>query len=253
MIDPKLWIALGAGNGIILDVYLLLGVFLFFKLPKEMRASSTYWLPFFMLCFIVTYEIFGSYTNYNFEIKRAVNAYLGNTENPKFNLWLYNITRRQILVVLYLILIKSWLEPSKKKYINWMIIAFVISALVLQLTGIELMYLQQPIIFAIGSNMILVACGLYFIGLITNKKYLQANPLRLLSFWAVTITLFHYSIYYIYNQTMLYLYTLNPKFGRSLNDIMNVVESIGMVPLILLIAAPFLTKFFDREPLHESI
>ncbi len=134
-----------------------------------------------------------------------------------------------------------------------MIGAFVISALVLQLTGIELMYLQKPIIFAIGSNLILVACGLYFIGLITNENYLQANPLRLLSFWATTFILFDYSINYIYNLTQLYLYTLNPSFGRSLNEVVNVVKAIGMIPLILLIAAPFLTKLFDREPLHESI
>jgi len=234
------------------DISLLLGTYFFIKLPKEKKANSTYWLPFLILGHFVLYQNFGAYTNYNFEFKKAVNAYLGNTENPKFNLWLFNITERQILTVLYLFLIKSWLDPFRKKYINWMISTFVILTLILQISGIELMYSEQPIIFAIGANMILIACGLYFIRLITNEKYLESNPLRLLSFWTTTFLLFNYSLTYIYSVSLLYLYKENPTLGKSLSQIGQGMDIINVAVLVLLICSPFLTKLFDREPLYES-
>lgn len=252
MIDPNIWIAFGSWYHIILDISLLLSIYLFFKLPKEKRANSTYWLPFLILCHFVVYQNFGAYTNYNFEFKKAVNAYLGNTENPKFNLWLYNITERQILTVLYLFLIRSWLEPSMKKYINWMIYSFVVIALILQITKVELMYTEQPVIFALGANMILIACGLYFIQLMTNEKYLVSNPLRLLSFWTTTFLLFNYSLTYVSSVSLLYLYRVNPVLGKSLFQIGRVMGVINISALVLLIASAFLTKLFDREPLYES-
>ncbi len=213
-----------------------------------MKANKNYWLPFSILCFIVFYQNCGAYTNYNFEFKKTVNAYLGNTEFPKFNLWLFNITRRQIQVVLYLLLVKSWLEPSKKKYVNWMIFAFIFLALFLQISGIELMYLQQPIIYSIGANMILIACGLYFIGLITNEKYLKSKPVRLLSFWASTLLMFDYSIAYIYTVSLFYVYQVNPALGKSLGQVVNVINLINTSILLLLIASPYLSKVFEREP-----
>jgi hypothetical protein len=129
-----------------------------------------------------------------------------------------------------------------------MIYAFIVIALFLQISGIELMYLQQPIIYAIGANMILVACGLYFIGFITNEKYLQKRPFRLLSFWAATLLLFDYSITYIYTVSLFYLYQVNPTLGKSLNQVVGVINLINISALLLLIASPFLSKFFDKEP-----
>lgn len=249
--DSRFWSAFGNWQTIVLDLALLLGTCLFLKLPKEKKGDSAYWLPFLILSYFAIYHNFGGYTNYNYEFKKAVNAYLGNTENPKFNLWLFNIAERQILAILYLLLIKSWLGPSMKKYVDWMIMIFVAVALTLQISGIELMYTEQPIIFAIGANMILVACGLYFIGLITNENYLQSQPTRLLSFWGTTVLLFYFSLTYIYAVTLLYLYRENPTLGKSLANIKYVMQVIKLCMLLLLIAAPFLTKFFDREPLHD--
>jgi hypothetical protein len=249
--DSRFWIAFGNWQIIAFDICLLLGIYFFIKLPKEKKANRCYWLPFLILGHFVLYQNFGAYTNYNFEFKKAVNAYLGNTENPKFNLWLFNITERQILTVLYLFLIKSWLDPFRKKYINWMIAMFVILALILQISGIELMYSEQPIIFAIGANMILIACGLYFIQLITDEKYLVSNPLRILSFWTTTFLLFNYSLTYVSSVSLLYLYRVNPDLGKSLSQIGQGMDIINVAVLVLLIGSPFLTKLFDREPLYE--
>jgi hypothetical protein len=250
--DSRLLIAFGHWTLLILDFVLVIGIVCFLKLPKQKKTDSAYWFPFLILCYIFTYQNFAAYTNYNFEFKKEVNAYLGNTENPKFNLWLFNIAERQIRTILYLLLVKFWLDIPRKKYINWMILTFVTLALVLQISGVELMYSEQPIIFAFGANMILIACGLYFIGLITNEKYLESNPLRLASFWTTTILLFNFSLSYIYSVSLLYVYRENPTLGKSLSQIPNVMESINFSLLVLLIASPLLPKLFDKEPLHES-
>ncbi|WP_296705149.1 histidine kinase, partial [Algoriphagus sp.] len=214
--DSRFIEAFGGWYLVILDVLLIVGVICFFRLPKVKRVNSYYWLPFLILAFTFVYENIGAYTNYNFEFNKTVNAFLGNPENPRYNLWLFNIANKQISTILYLFLIKSWIESSKKKYINWMIILFIIVALILQLTGIEPLYLNQPIIFAMGANMILLGSGLYFIGLITNDKYLETTPFRLVSFWQMTFILFTYSLTYINYVAVLYLFEINPQLGRSI-------------------------------------
>ncbi|MBN3520803.1 histidine kinase [Algoriphagus lutimaris] len=243
------WTAFGDWYLFNIDALLLIGTYYFLKLKKEEKANSYYWLPFLIIAFTVFYENLGAYTNYNFEFKKSVNALLGNTEFPKYNLWLYNIANKQLSTVLYLFLIKTWLEPSQKKYINWMVIVFVIVSIFLQIAGIEPLYLNQPIIFSMGANMILVGSGLYFIGLITNQYYLNTNPLKLLSFWQMTFLLFTYSLTYINSMTVIYLYEINPQLGISIVQIDRVLGILNKVTLVLIITSPLLKKVFVKEPI----
>ncbi|MDR7129966.1 hypothetical protein J2X69_002312 [Algoriphagus sp. 4150] len=233
---------------IIIDLLAVLGIFFFFRLSKEQRAQLYFWLPFLILMFTAFYENMGAYTNFNYEFKKSVNAYLGNTEFPRYNLWLYNVSQRQVLTIFYLFLIKSWLEPSKKKYINWMLIAFVISSQVIQFSGIEPIYWFQPIIFSIGANMILVGSGLYFVGLITNDAYLNSNPLRLTSFWQMTFILFTYSLTYINDVAMPFLVTYNYELGNSIYQLAMAMICFNLAILTLTIASPKLPKLFEQEP-----
>lgn len=234
-----------------LDLLLIVGVVFFIKLPREKRADIHYWLPFLILVFTVFYENMGAYTNYNYEFKKSVNAYLGNTKYPNFNLWLINITKREIGVILYLLLIKTWLEPSKKKYINWMICIFTVVVCVIQFSGIEPLYLNQPIIFTLGANTILIGSGLYFIGMITKEQYLVSNPLRLLSFWQMTFIMFTFTLTYISSVALLYLYEVNPVLGEALFQIEWVMQLINLGILTLTVASPSLPKFFEKEPSYE--
>lgn len=249
--DSKLIAAFSHWFTISTNLLLIIGVIFFIKLPKEKRANIQYWLPFLILTFTVFYENFGSYTNYNFDLKKAVNAYLGNTEYPQFNLWLFNIARRQVGVILYLLLIKSWLQPAKKKYINWMIYGFIVVAFVLQISGIEPLYFNQPIIFAIGANLILIGSGLYFIGMITYDQYLESNPLRLVSFWQMTIIMFTFSLNYISSVALLYLFAVNPVLGRALQQVSNVMWLCTLGVLIVTIASPLLPRVFEKEPSYK--
>lgn len=250
--DSRLLLAFSDWFTIGTNLLLIIGVIFFIKLPKEKRANIHYWLPFLILTYTVFYENFGSYTNYNFDFKKAVNAYLGNTEYPKFNLWLYNIARRQVGVILYLLLIKSWLQPAKKKYINWMIYGFIVVAFVLQISGIEPLFFNQPIIFATGANLILIGSGLYFIGMITNDQFLESNPLRLVSFWQMTIIMFTFSLNYITSVALLYLYAVNPVLGKALQQISNVMWLCTLGVLIITIASPLLPRIFEKEPSYGT-
>ncbi|MFT4856926.1 MAG: hypothetical protein ACI9UV_000411 [Algoriphagus sp.] len=240
------WFTIGA------NLLLIIGVVFFIKLPKGKRANIQYWLPFLILTFTVSHENFGAYTNYNFEFKKAVNAYLGNTEYPQFNLWLFNITRRQVGVILYLLLIKSWLQPDHKKYINWMIYGFIVVAIVLQISSIEPLYFNQPIIFAIGANLILIGSGLYFIGMITHDQFLESNPLRLVSFWQMSIIMFTFSLNYISSVALLYLYAVNPVLGKALQQTSSVMWLCTLVVLIVTIASPLFPRIFQKEPSYGT-
>lgn len=231
-----------------IDVLFILGIIYFLKLPKEKKANSHYWLPFSILAFTVFYENLGAYTIYNFEFNESVNEIFGNTENPRYNLWLFNIANKQITTILYLFLIRSWLEPSKKKYINWMIILFIIAVQVLQFSRIEPIYLDQPIIFTIGANMIIVGSCLYFINLISNEEYLASNPVRLLSFWQMTFILFTYSLTYISSVSLLYLYTNYPKLLYSLLQIDLVMGILNLAIMVLTLASPRFPSVFEKEP-----
>lgn len=230
---------------------LIVGSISFYYLPKEKKSNILYWLPFLILCFTSFYEIFGRYTNYNYEFKRAVNEYLGNYKYPKFNLWLFNVARRQIGTILFLLLIRTWLKPSKKKIINWMILAFFILALGLQIFGIEPIYLHQPIIFSIGANMILIGCAMYFIELITEESYISKNPLRLLSFWQMTFIMFSFSLSYISSVALLYLYEVDPALGNYLQNIEILMNILTLAVLTLTIASPLLPRIFEKESYYE--
>lgn len=231
-----------------IDLLLLIGIFIFIKLPKEKKRNIHFLLPFVILCFSVFYQNLGSYTNYNYEFKKSVNAYFGNTEYPKFNLWLFNIAERQVGTILYLMLIKSYIRPFKRKIVNWMIFIFIVTALALQFSGIEPIYLNQPIIFAIGANMILFGSALYFTDLITHPSYLNSNPLRLTSFWQMTAIIFMFTLSYISSVALIYLYEVNPVLGSALQAIGIYLEILTLAVLTISIASPLLPNLFDEEP-----
>lgn len=249
--ESKFWNAYLNYYTISVDILLIIGIYFFLKLPKKQKANSLYWLPLLILGFSAFYEAIGAYLNYNYEFKKAANAFLGNTENPSYNIWLYNISNKQINTILYLFLIRCFLEPSKKKYIDWMIPLFFLISLSLQLTGIEPLYLNQPFIAAMAANMILIGCGLYFIGMITNDHYLESKPLKLISFWQTTFLLFSYSLIYINSVARIYIYGISKEIAINMAHLDRVFGISIRLMLVIIILSPFLPKVFDSDPIYE--
>ncbi len=224
------------------------GLLFFFVLPKEIRKGKYYWIPLAILALTFFYENLASYTSFDREFNARVNAFFGNTENPRFNSWVYNIFNQYIASVFYLLLIKSWLPTSKKKYVKWMIYGYLFFILIFLVTWAEPIYLNQPITFALSANLILISCGLYFIGLITDEKFLNSKPLKLISFWQVTFFMFTYSLTYINWVSMVYLYEVNPDLGISLMSIDRVMGIFNLLILVLILAVPRLPNLFQKEP-----
>ncbi len=233
-----------------IDLLLLIGIVYFFKLPKEKRSHKGYWVPLTILAFTVFYENMGSFTLSHNEFNSSVNSFLGNTGNPEYNVWLKNITFGYLGLILYLALIRQWIVPSRKKILTAFILTFSILSPIIWWLEIEPFYLSQSVVFALGANLILVGCGLYFIGLITDKKYLESNPIRLLSFWQTTFILFTYSLTYINSVSLVYIYNINPDLADSLIMIDMVLGIINLSILALILASPSFPKIFQTEPYY---
>ncbi|WP_373400516.1 histidine kinase [Algoriphagus halophilus] len=237
-------------NWYLVTLYLCLitGIYFFLQLPKAQQNSKKFWFPFIILVFVVFYESMGFFTRYHIPLNRYVNELLGNTEFPRYNLWVFNVANTIIATVLYLFLIKSWLPPTQKRILTWMIYGFIVTSLVFQFSSIEPLYLDQPMLFAIAANLILIACGIYFLQMISDPSFLRANPLRLLSFWKVTILLFTYSLTYIFSVSIIYVYNINPELSEFLVLLNRLMGILNQSVLILIIASPRLTHLFDQEP-----
>ena len=246
--ESRFWKAFGDWYLFAIIIFLVIGTYYFLKLDKKEKANSYYWLPFLILSFTVFYESMGSVTRYYSQFNQTVNEFLGNTEFPRYNLWIFNITNTLVTTVLYIFLIRFWIPPTKKRVLTWMIYGFIIVYLVFQFTGIEPIYLNQPMLFAIAANLILIACSFYFIQMMTDPSYLEVNPKRLLSFWQVTILLFTYSLTYIYSVSLVYLYNLNPELTENLANVSRILGILNQSILIAMIASPRLVNLFDQEP-----
>ncbi len=233
---------------IILDLILIIGVFCISRGPKDKRADIKYWLPFLIVLLAFFYENLGAYTNFNFEMKRSVNALLGNTKNPKYNVWVFNIFNQQLLTLLILYLLKSYLSIRKKKIVNWLMFFFLGTSVFIVGFGFEPIYGSQPLIFSIAAGSILISCGLYFMSFITDDSYLESNPLRLASFWQVTFILFYHSMIFLKTVSQKYLWAENMDLYKSLNYINTILWLFIMITMLLSYSTDSLKLKLEREP-----
>lgn len=233
---------------IVIDLILVLGIISFFNLPKHERASSFYWLPFFILVYIVVYESIGSFFLYSQDLNAKINRFLGNTENPIYNVWVFNLFNIYILTVILLGLIGSYLGQKFRRIIKAMILFFLTAICILNFFGFQKIYDSQPIIFFISASLLIIASLLYFIEFITSDIYLEINPLRLFSFWQVTFILFNYSAIFILSISQRYMWEHYYTLYSSLH-IINIILGITILVIFLAtLASPSLNWKFEKQP-----
>jgi hypothetical protein len=83
-----------------------------------------------------------------------------------------------------------------------------------------------------------------------DPVYLEVNPLRLLSFWQVTVILFYYSLTFLINNSMEYLWKTQPLLAGSLGRINMFLGILSLVVIVFIIAAPNLNIKLEKEPAH---
>lgn len=230
------------------DVLAIFSMFSFLRLRTSKRLNPNYFLPFLIVVFTAFYENLGAYFWYNTELNASVNEFLGNTANPKYTVWFYNIVNQELMTILILLLLRSFLPRNKKKVVNWLLLFFVVSSVLIQILGLEPIYGSQPLIFSIAAGAILTGCGLYFMSFMTDDRYMESNPLRLASFWQVTFILFYHSVIFLKTVSQKYLWSENYAFGNSLEFINTVIWILILGAMLLTYASRFSTLNLDKEP-----
>jgi hypothetical protein len=233
---------------IVIDIILVLGIISFIKLPKNERANSHYWLPFLILVFTVFYESTGSFFLFSRELNAEINAFLGNTEHPKYTIWVYNIFNIYILTFLYLFLIRQYVTNRNRKMINGMMVFFFVAIIILNYSGVEKVYDSQPIIFFIGASFLIIASGLYFLEFIMGDIYLEINPLRLFAFWQVTFILFNYSAIFLLFISQKYLWQNYYSLYASISYINVILGILTLIVLLMTLAIPSLKWKYEKQP-----
>jgi hypothetical protein len=233
---------------VVIDIILVLAIISFFKLSKEERANSHYWLPLLILVFTVAYETAGSFFLFYRELNAGINAFFGNTENPKYTVWVYNIFNAYILTFLYFFLIRLYETNRNRKIINGMMVFFLVVILVFNFLGIENIHDNQPTLFFIGASFLIIASGRYFIMIVSNDRYLDINPLRLFSFWQLTFILFNYSMVFLLMISRKYLWQNYYSLYGSLTYINSILGIITLLILLLTLAGPSLNWKYEIQP-----
>ena len=232
---------------IITGIFILALVFFFF-LEKEKKEKPEFFLPFSLIILTVFYEYLAAITVHFKEINNWIYPIFNYPHENNYNIWVYNFFGSHLTSLLFLAIIYRYLfSLNKRKIVKWLCMLFVFAYSVFQLTGIESFFEQQAYSIFVGYSVVIIACGLFFIELISHPNYLEINPIKAYSFWQVTIILFYYSI----------LFLIEISFNYIISISMDLMESLYVISMIIwtLILFTFLvsiilnTRFFTPKEL----
>ena len=226
-----------------LDILLITGTVFFFLLPREKRKNHSYLLPFLILVLVLCYENLGAYTAYFRNSNQWVYQFFGSESTDNYNLWVWNIFNYQIGNFLFLALIKNWVkDPKRKKIIHYFQIGFVVLSILFQLVGLQPILDNQTLIYFIGSISVIIACGIFFIDLITSDYYLELNPLKLPSFWQITLILFQHTMMFLTEISFDYILSISNALLLSLYKISQTLYVLLLIVFVFSIGEPLFNK-----------
>lgn len=172
----------------------ILALILFFFLENEKQRKPEFYLPFCLILLTVFYEYLAAVTVHFKGINKWIYQVFNYPYENNYNLWVYNFFGSHLTSLLFLALIYCYLfSPFKRKTVKGLSLFFIFAYIVLQLTGIESLFEQQTYSIFVGYSVVIMACGLYFMELISHPDYMEINPVKAFSFWQVTLILFNYT------------------------------------------------------------
>lgn len=229
----------------------ILGLILFFFLEKDKRGKPGFYLPFCLILLSVFYEYLAAATVEFLEINKWLYGVFNYPHENNHNLWVYNFFGSHLPSLLFLALIYQYLFSSvKKRIVKGLLLLFIFSYVVFQVLGIESLFEQQAYSIFVGNSAVIIACGLYFMELISHPDYLEINPIKAFSFWQVTAILF--------NDTLKFL--LEISFNYIISISMNLMSSLYLISMVtwILVLCSFLvtialnTRFFITKELSNE-
>lgn len=227
------------------------GVFFFMALPHSKKRKPENYLPFLLLTLVPFYENLGAYLNLDKAFNQRIHEWTFNGPFKGWNLWVFNLFNFQISKVIFLFIV---LHQIKRKSFRWIIqglwISFVAICIGLQWSGTEPLHDFQPIIYFLGNSILIIACGLFFIDLITSDFYLELNPLKMWSFWFITLTLFQSSFAFLYDVSYEYLASKNKHLFYSIAYISQFFYVAMMAGILIKFAEEILN--FSRKKNRQN-
>lgn len=201
----------------------ILGLILFFFLEKDKRGKPEFYLPFCLIMLSVFYEYLAAVTVHFKEVNKWLYQVFNYPYENNYNLWVYNFFGSHLPSLLFLALIYQYLFSTfKKRIVKGLSLLFIFSYLAFQVLGIESLFEQQAYSIFVGDSVVIIACGLYFMELISHPAYLEINPVKAFSFWQVTAILF--------NATLKFL--LEISFNYIISISMNLMASLLIISMI---------------------
>ena len=195
--------------------YSISGIFILallssFFLEKDKRAKPELYLPFSLILLSVFYEYLAAATVVFIEINKWLYGVFNYPHENNHNLWVYNFFGSHLPSLLFLALIYQYLfSPFKKRIVKGLSLLFIFSYIVFQALGIESLFEQQAYSIFVGYSAVIIACGLYFMELISHPGYLEVNPLKACSFGQTTVILFNYTIVFLLEISYNYIISIS--------------------------------------------
>lgn len=226
--------------------YIISGIFilaliLFFFLEKDKRVKPEFYLPFSLILLSVFYEYLAAATVVFIEINKWLYGVFNYPHENNHNLWVYNFFGSHLTSLLFLALIYQYLfSPLKKRIVKGLSLLFVFSYVVFQALGIESLFEHQTYSIFVGYSAVIIACGLYFMELISHPDYLEVNPLKAFSFWQVTVILFNYTIEFLLEISFNYIISISMNLMASL-------LKISMITWILILCCFLVTIILNTR------
>lgn len=226
--------------------YIISGIFilaliLFFFLEKDKRVKPEFYLPFSLILLSVFYEYLAAATVVFIEINKWLYGVFNYPHENNHNLWVYNFFGSHLTSLLFLALIYQYLfSPLKKRIVKGLFLLFVFSYVVFQALGIESLFEHQTYSIFVGYSAVIIACGLYFMELISHPDYLEVNPLKAFSFWQVTVILFNYTIEFLLEISFNYIISISMNLMASL-------LKISMITWILILCCFLVTIILNTR------
>lgn len=234
----------------------LLGILVliaFLALPKEKKKKPEFLLPFVFVILVAFYENFSSYLLVDKKLNEFFHGLITDTPFQGWNLWAFNLFNFQLSkVILLMFVLVNVYGKTRGRAIKITILLFCLFCFFLQLLGIEPLYNFQTIIYLLGNSALILACGLYFIDLISHEKHLDTNPLKDSSFWSATLILFQSAVVFLADIAYSYLVFNNVKLFEFFNLVSQVLYVLLIVVMVFSIGSAIFLPFYKSKASHDS-
>ncbi|WP_268033234.1 hypothetical protein [Algoriphagus sp. PAP.12] len=142
----------------------------------------------------------------NKELNKKIHELISDSDFMGHNTWLYNVFNYQLSKIPLILWVNCFLSNIKIRKINLSLLGiFIFAAQVLTLSKIQEISGFQPLNYLMSHILGIIACGLFFVDLISSEKSLEINPLRFIPFWFITLTLFQQVIVFLAEMSNDYL------------------------------------------------